>query len=156
MHGIFLEPLSRVLVLLHALFAMALIGSSTHHVIVALGYVRGRARPRLGRIYALVSAAAYSLTFLVGALAYPTFRYRVRGLYLDHYAVWASKLWEIKETFATIGLSLAVAVLILSRVMDPKADGSLTRTYLVMVSATAAIVWFNVVSGLLVTLVKGV
>jgi hypothetical protein len=154
--GTFLQDWARGLVLLHASAAILLIGASTHHVLVAVGYLRGRFRLRLGRIYALVSALSYGFVVLLGALAYPTYRYHVRELHLDRYAVWASKLFDIKEDLASLGLPLIVAAFVLSRVIDPERDRSLCLGYAVIVCALGLIVWFNVLAGLLITLVKGI
>ena len=156
MTKIFLEPWARVLILFHALTAIVLIGSSTHHLLVAIGYLRGRYRPRLGRIYAATSALTYALTFALGAMAYPAYRYHVRGLFLDRHAFWASNLFDIKENLAAVGLPLSLGAFLLSRVLDPKSDRPLLAGYTVMVLGTAVSVWFNVVSGLLITVVKGV
>ena len=156
MAGTFLEPYARLLVLLHAAAAIVLVGASTHHLLVALGCAGGERRERLGRIYALVCAGAYAVTFGLGALAYPTYRYHVRGLYLDRHAVWASNLFDMKENFAAIGLPLVVGALVLSRVMDPAVDHALRRGYLVLVGLVAFIVWFNVVAGLLITMARSV
>jgi hypothetical protein len=155
MAGTFLEPYARLLVLLHAAAAIVLIGSSTHHLIIALASGRGRYRVRLARLYALVGACAYGVTFALGALAYPTYRYHVRGLYLDRNAEWASNLFDIKENFAAIGLPLVVGALVMSRVVDAREDHALRRGYVVMVALVAFVVWFSVVSGLVITLVKG-
>ena len=156
MNQTFLEPWARLLVVLHAAAAVVLIGSATHHAIITYGYLRGEARVRLGRIYAAVACVAYAATFALGASAYPTYRYYVRGLYFDRYAVWASNLFDIKENFAALGLPLALGALLLSRVLEPKEDRPLLPGYAVMVFGTAAIVWFNVVSGLLISLTRGV
>src|SRR4051812_10836773 len=99
---------AKLLVLLHAAAALVLIGASTHHSIITVGYLRGVYKVRLGRIYAATIAIAYGITMLLGGLAYPTFRYHVRGLYLDRHAVWASNLFDIKESFAAIGLPLVL------------------------------------------------
>ena len=150
------EQYAKLLVLLHAASAIVLVGSSTHHSLVALGYLRGRYKVRLGRIYATIVALAYGTTFLIGSLAYPTYRYFVRGLYLDRHAIWASNLFDIKENFATIGLPLAVGAFVLSRVMDPKEDRPMLPGYCLLVFGMTAIVWFNVIAGLLITMAKGV
>jgi hypothetical protein len=152
----FLESSARLLVVLHAAGAIVLIGASTHHSLITLGYLRGRHKRRLGRIYAATVAGAYAVTFVLGALAYPAFRYHVRGLYLDRHAPWASNLFDIKENFAALGLPLVLGALVLSRVMDPKVDRGMLVGYAVMVFLSTAIVWFSVFSGLLITLVKGV
>jgi hypothetical protein len=152
----FLAEHARLLVLLHAAASMVLIGSITHHALVTLGYLRGRYKLRLGRIYAATVAVTYALTFLFGSLAYPTFRYQVRGLYLDRHEPWASNLFDIKENFAALGLPLVVGIFLLSRVMQPKEDRGLLIGYAALSFLAAAIVWFNVISGLLITMTKGV
>ena len=147
---------ARLLVVLHAAAAMVLIGSTTHHAIIAINYARGRAQVRLGRIYAVTLSITYAVTFVIGLLAYPAFRYHVRALYLDRYETWAANLFDTKENFAALGLPIVLAILILSRVIDPKQDRSLVIAYLAFSLLAAAIVWFSVFSGLAVTLAKGV
>lgn len=147
---------ARLLVLLHGMAAIVLVGASTHHALIAFGYLRGRYKVRLGRIYAATIAVTYAITFVLGLLAYPTFRYHVRALYFDRYEVWASNLFDTKENFAALGLPLVIAAFIMSRVMDPKEDVALARGYAAFVILAAAIVWFNVISGLVITMVRGV
>ena len=156
MAGTFLEPWARLLVLLHAAASVVLVGACTHHFLIALGYLRGTYKVKLGRIYAAIIVIAYPITMLLGALAYPTYRYHVRALYFDRHAVWASNLFDIKENFASIGLPLVVGAFLLSRVMIPKQDRSLLLGYFIAVALVTAIVWFNVVSGILITLERGV
>lgn len=147
---------AKLLVVLHTAAAIVLAGAVTHHALIAIGYLRGRYKIRLGRIYAATVAVTYSVTFTFGLLAYPTFRYHVRALYFDRYEPWASNLFDIKENFAALGLPFVVMAFVLSRVINPKEDRALVGTYVVAVVLTAAIVWFNVISGLLVTMTKGV
>lgn len=156
MAGTFLESWARFLVLLHAAASVVLVGACTHHFLVALGYLRGTYKVKLGRIYAAIIAIAYPVTMLLGALAYPTYRYHVRALYFDRHAVWASNLFDIKENLASIGLPLVFGAFVLSRVMVPKQDRSLLLGYFVAVALVAAIVWFNVISGFLITMERGV
>jgi type IV secretory pathway TrbD component len=153
---IVLDGAARPLVVLHALASIVLIGASTHHAIIAVGYLRGRYKLRLGRIYAATVAIAYGITFLLGLGAYPTFRYHVRGLYLDRYAPWASNLFDTKENFAALGIPLVVAAYVLSRVMKPDEDRALARGYAAIVVLAAAIVWFAVISGIAITITRGV
>jgi len=154
-HTLFFS-VAKLLVLLHAAAAIVLVGSSTHHTLVTVGYLRRVYKTRLGRIYAAVVAVAYAATFFLGSIAYPTYRYYVRGLYLDRHAVWASNLFDMKENFASLGLPLVLGAWLMSRVMDPKEDRSLLGGYAVMVFGSTLIVWFNVISGLLITMTKGV
>ena len=147
---------ARLLVLLHAMAAIVLVGASTHHAVIAVGYLRGRFKVRLGRIYAATVAVAYGLTFALGLLAYPSFRYHVRALYLDRYEVWASNLFDTKENFAALGLPLVVCVFVMSRAMKPDEDRGLARAYAAFVLLAAAIVWFDVIAGLAITMTRGV
>jgi uncharacterized membrane protein len=156
MSNIVWEDHARLLLLLHAAGAIVLVGASTHHFLIALGYLRGRFKVRLGRIYAMTVAIAYGITFLIGALVYPAFRYLVRGLYLDRYDVWASSLFEMKENLAVLGLAMSIGALVLSRAMDPSLDRHTRLGYAAFVFTQTAIVWFNVVSGLLITMAKSV
>jgi len=133
-----------------------LIGASTHNAIIAIGYLRGKPKPRLGRIYAATIAVTYVITFVFGLLAYPTFRYHTRALYLDRYERWAANLFDMKENFAALGIPFVIAMFVLSRVMNPKEDRRLIGPYASFALLTAAIVWFSVISGLLLVMVKGV
>ncbi len=156
MEPIFLHSLARPLVLLHAVSAMVLVGASTHATVVTVGTMRGRSRERLARLYASVVAIAYLTTMLLGALAYPTYRYRVRGLYFDRYAAWASCLFDIKENFATLGLPLVLGALFLRRSISLESERHLLGVYAFLVVTSTAIIWFDVLSGLLVTLERAV
>ncbi len=156
MPEIFLDGAARLLVLLHAAAAIVLVGATTHHAIIAIGYLRGKPKLRLGRIYAATIAITYAITFAFGLLAYPTFRYHTRALYLDRYERWAANLFDMKENFAALGIPLVLAMLVLSRSMDPKEDRRLVGPYTGFALLTAAIVWFAVISGLLITMTRGV
>jgi hypothetical protein len=156
MPDIAFDGIARLLVVLHAAAAIVLVGSATHHALVAIGYLRGRHKLRLGKIYAATVAVTYLITFVFGLLAYPTFRYHVRGLYFDRYERWASNLFDIKENFAALGLPAVVAILVMSRVMNPKEDNALVGPYVALSLLVAAIVWFDVITGLLITMTKGV
>jgi len=151
-----LEAWARVLVLFHAAAAIVLIGSATHHMIIAWGYLRQHMKLRLGRIYAQTLAIAYVITFFFGALAYPTYRYYVRGLFLDRHEQWASVLFDIKEDLAALGLPLVMALVIFCRGIDHHTPRPVILSYCAFATCVCAIVWFNLFSGLLITLVKGV
>jgi hypothetical protein len=153
---IFLDSAAPLLVLLHALAAIVLVGSTTHHALIARAYLKGDYKVRLGRIYAATLTVTYLITFAIGLAAYPSYRYHVRGLYLDRYERWASNLFDMKENFAALGLPIVIAIFVLSRVMRPKDDTQLLGPYAVFSFLLMAIVWFAVISGLLITMVKGV
>lgn len=81
---LFLEEWARPLLLVHGVAAAVLVGASTHHLIWCRHYLRGRfQRARQERRFALVSACAFVVTFVLGNLLYPTYKVRVRAEYLD-------------------------------------------------------------------------
>ncbi len=147
---------AKPLVLLHAALSIVLVGATTHHSVATYAYARGRRGPALSKVHAATVGVVYLLTVAVGALAYPTYRYYVRALYLDRYEPWASNLFDIKENLATIGLPLAVAAWWLSRSLGTDEGRHMRFGYCVMVALVTAIVWADVVAGLLVTIVRGV
>jgi hypothetical protein len=156
MPSLFLASIARALVVFHAAAAIVLVGSTTHHALVSRGYLHGVFKVRLGKIYAATVAVTWLVTFVLGLLAYPTFRYAARALYLERYEPWAANLFDIKEHLAAIGIPLALGLFALSRVIEPKTDRAVTRGYVAMAWLAAAIVWFNVIAGLVITMVKGV
>jgi hypothetical protein len=155
-HSLFLESSARWLVLAHAMAAMVAVGAGTHQLVVAVGHWRGRPRIRLARVYAPVVAVAYFATMALGALAYPVYRYRVRGLFLDRWAVWASNLFDIKENAAALALPFVVAAWVLGRKLDGETPREAVAAYAIAAAVAAAVVWFAVISGLLITLERGV
>ncbi len=156
MPDIAFDGAAKLLLLLHVCAAIVLVGATTHHAIIAWGYARGTHKQRLGRIYAATIAVTYVITFGFGLLVYPTFRYHTRALYLDRYERWASNLFDMKENFAALGLPLVVGMLLLSRAMSSKDDRHLVGGYVAMAWLTAFIVWFDVISGFVITNVRGV
>ena len=173
MPTVFLGSVGPLLIVLHALLALALGGSSVHQAVIATQALRGRALPgRLARLYSLIALCAYVATLLSGALVYPRYRYFVRGLYLDRYAPWASNLFVFKENLATLGLPLAIGAFMVARELAPArlpggpptlskgqpADlpGAGARLlYGLFALGTSLISVFNIIAGLLCTSVRG-
>ena len=133
------QSCATLLIIAHAAAAIVLIGASTHNAIVALQLLRGRYNARLGRIYGTVVAISYGVTFALGAITYPAFRVLVRGGYLDEHA-----------------LAIACAVFVMSRVVTSKNDRCFVIATIAFAVAIAAIVWFNLFSGLWITMVRSV
>jgi len=140
----------RVLLLLHALTAVVATGSVGH--IAALGLMRltGRevAHSRL-KLHALLSLAGLTATSVLGLVTYPHYRIFVRGLVLDRDLPWASTLFELKENFAAFTLPLVLVVWALER------DREAPRASAGFAVLSGALIVFVLVSGLLVTMVRG-
>lgn len=148
--GIFLEGWARPLVVLHGLLGLAAFGASTHLAIAVVQRARGRPFGGKVGLYAWLVPTLYVGCFCVGLLAYPNYRYQVRGLYLDRYEPWASNLFDMKENVAALGLS---ACLVLFALRRGPAQGP---TLLWATVAVWTILCFASLSGMFVTLAKGV
>jgi hypothetical protein len=100
---LFLESFARPLLIVHAIFAAVLVGSTTHHLLWSRHYLRGRFHTYNGeRTFAWVQASAFLATFLVGNLLYPTYKVRVRAEYLDNpMAVAAESKLRLEQRQAT-------------------------------------------------------
>ena len=147
----------RLLFVLHGATSVVLIGAATHHALQMRHYLRGRfERAALERTYARVVAVAYVLTFALGAALYPTYRVHVRGLYLDRYAPGFAELFDVKETYASLTLVIAVALGALAGTRWQAEAPGLARVYAVMSFIVCAVVWFNAIAGMLVASVRGV
>ncbi len=154
-HVIFLAEVGKRLVVLHALAAMVLLGAVSHQVVVAARALRGKLNPRLVRVYGAIGVIAGAITVALGAVTYPSYRYYVRGLYLDHCAVAASKLFDIKEDLAVLALLLAGVVWLVGRELERRSPRAHLQLYSGAALALACLVWFNALSGFLITLTRG-
>jgi amino acid transporter len=155
--GIFLHGARRFLLVLHAGGSIVLIGAATHHALQMRHYLRGRfGAERLEKTYAKVVSAAYLVTYAIGALLYPSYRVHVRGYYLDRHAPAYAGLFDVKETYASLTLVVAIALGALAFTLRPAETPALVRVYAVMSFIVCAVVWLNVIAGLLVVSVRGV
>ncbi len=105
----FLYAFRKLLLVLHFAGAVVLAGSSTHLALQMPALLRGASRVRLERVYGRVVAASFALTYALGALLYPTYRYHVRALFLDRHHPMVANVFDVKENLATIALPLALA-----------------------------------------------
>jgi hypothetical protein len=155
--GVFLYAARRLLLLLHAGGSVVLIGAATHHALQMRHYLRGRfGAARLEKTYAKVVAAAYVITFVIGALVYPTYRVHVRGYYLDRHAPFYAGLFDVKEVYASLALIVAVALGALAFTLRPSEERRLVPVYAAMSFIVCAVVWLNVISGILIVSVRGI
>jgi len=121
--SIFLEPIAKPLLILHAALAVALLGSVVHLGWESVYYLLGRPRsPRLAVIHSRVGFVLYASQFLLGILIYPTYRVRVRHDVFDVRMPWASNLFDTKEMFAAFGLAAFAALFVLSFVVRPREE----------------------------------
>lgn len=152
----FLYGARKLLLVLHLAGAIVLIGSSTHLALRMPAMVRGKGRPALERTYGRVVTASYVVTYLLGALLYPTYRYHVRALYLDRHHPMIANLFDVKENLATIALPLALCLGALGGALADEADRRLRPVYATMAAFVALVVWFDVASGALIASYRAV
>ena len=151
------EAYARPLMLMHTLAAFMLLGAATHHGLMVRAIAwNPRFNASLSRVYASVSVVAYLTTTALGAVVYPAYRYYVRGLYLDRHALWASRLFDIKEDLAVLGALSVVGIFILSRSVSMKSERRHLVVYSGLVWTVAIIVWVDTVSGLLISMARSV
>jgi hypothetical protein len=155
--GVFLYGARRLLLVLHAGASIVLIGASTHHALQMRHYLRGRfGREKLEKLYAKVVSVAYVVTFVLGALLYPSYRVHVRGYFLDRHAPAYADLFDVKETYASLALVIAIGLGLLALTLRPAETPALVRVYAVMSFVVCAVVWLDVIAGILVVSVRGV
>ena len=155
--AVFLYAARRLLLLLHAGASVVLIGAASHHALLMREYLRGQfGRQKVERTYAMVVSAAYLATFAFGALLYPSYRVHVRGYFLDRYAPGYAGLFDVKEVYASLTLMLALALGAIAYRLRPTESPVFIRIYATMSFIVCAVVWFNVIAGILVTSVRGV
>jgi hypothetical protein len=144
------ESIAPLLVLVHGLAAIVTSGSIGHLGVLGAQRLRGKdvSPTRLG-LHARLALLGFVVSFGLGLLAYPHYRYAVRGLVLDRDAPWASNLFDVKENVAAFTLPLLVVVSALER----EAQTPRWSALFAVVAALAGV--FVIVAGLLVTLVHG-
>lgn len=154
--GVWLEEAATALLVVHALLGVALLGATTHDAILVVGYLRGRfGRVALEKIYVRIQVVAYVATFVLGAVLYPAYRIYVRAEVFEPHVPWAVNLFDIEENLAALGLPLVIGYAWLSRVLDPRRDSTWRPLYAALGLSLAAIVWFNVVAGLVLVAERG-
>lgn len=146
------SQLARPLLFLHLLGAVALLAVTSHAMWAALSAALGRVRPRLLKVHAGLIGALLPLSFTLGLLMYPHYRYAVRSLYLDEHAPWASNLFDLKENLAAFALPLALAMWGVGRRASVAAE--LRPLYAVLSVCCWALVVLAAVMGFVVTHVK--
>ncbi|MCA9669986.1 MAG: hypothetical protein KC503_30530 [Myxococcales bacterium] len=146
--AVFLAGASKLVLVLHALCAIALVGSVTHNAVLAVMHMRRRyTRLALARTYVRIIAVLFPLTLLVGALAYPSYRVHVRP-WLDANVSLMSALFEVKEHWIGLGFGALIAYVPLALRVDPRKPGSEVRLVQLLALAIAAAVWMALLSGL--------
>lgn len=155
---IFLENLSKLLLFLHLISTIVLIGSiSLNLIIILAGYWRGKFfKKNLEKLCVKTSFWTYAIVCIFGALAYPTFRVRIRYEYFDKTLPWATGLFEVKEHWSTIGFTLFMAYYFLREKFDPEIEKENLFFYTLMCCILFIIIWYSASIGYYLTTLKGI
>jgi hypothetical protein len=148
---------AKVLLILHAAAAIALVGATVHYGILAVSYLRGRYyRIDLHRTYLKIICYLYPLTFALGLILYPRFRVHVRADYMDKEAPYGTLFFEIKEHWLAVGLAILIALLALSRNIQISKPTAVTHLYNMLGIVLTVVVLFAVFTGLVLVSVRSV
>jgi hypothetical protein len=145
-----------VLLIVHGLFAVALLGAITHQAAAVLlpasrpaGSFVGRFRAVPGPSYVNAIVVLYLVTAVLGGVLYTEYRIGVRTV-VEQLGMWpAHGAFELKEHFAAVGLGLLPAYWYCWRVpSEPRTRAALT-------AFLAVIVWWNFLVGHVLNNIRG-
>lgn len=147
--------MTRALLVMHALSAMALGGATTHLAILTIQQLRGRSPVgRLTRIYSVTAAALLVATVVLGLIIYPAYKVEVVAPYFWDHARWAAALFDVKEALGLFAIPLAGGLFVMGRKMDP--DRPAHRVFAACALLLFAITAFCLIAGLVIVAEKGV
>ena len=153
---IFLERFYSVLLLAHLFVTIVLVGSMTHGLLIVINYLRGKfGRQKLEWLYVRVSLWSYVIVYVIGALIYPAYRIHIRHKYFDPQLGWATGLFEVKEHWGAVGLAMFFVYYFLRKNFRPSEEKDKLFLYVSLCLLLNIIVWYKVVVGCYLTLLKG-
>jgi hypothetical protein len=149
--------MSTFLVILHGLFAVALLGSITHQAVSVVWPARSKAgfvpayRSVAAPIYTNANIVLFLVVAFLGGYIYPIYRVWVRT-YLENARLFpAVGSFEIKEQFISIGLGLLPLYWLVWNRTEPAAKSARTAVTLML----CFIVWFGFIVGHILNNIRG-
>jgi hypothetical protein len=109
------------LLIVHGLLAVLLLGAITHQALAVLwpssrgGGFFDRVRGVSGLTYTQAVIALFVVTFIIGAVIYPSYRLNVRPYLSDYRLFAAAGAFEVKEHIAAMALALLPLYFVLWR-----------------------------------------
>lgn len=153
------ESFAKVLLVLHAVFAIVLVGSAGHLGWECFHYLRGRTRNVwLGTVHARLGFVLYALVFALGLSAYPTYRVRVRHDVFDRSMPWATNLFDTKEMFGAFGMAAFLALFVMSFAVRPReeSDRAMVLPFALLGLLVSFVVGFDTVVGILLVTFRSI
>jgi hypothetical protein len=150
--------MTTVLLIAHALVAVALIGGITHQAFAACWPARRREgfftsfRAVAGARYTNANIVLYLAAAILGALVYPAYRLSVRT-YLENARLWPyNGSFEVKEQFVAVGLGmLPLFWWVWREPLDPAKAGARAAVTAIL----CFIVWYSFVVGHVLNNIRG-
>jgi hypothetical protein len=150
--------MTTVLLIVHALVAVALIGGITHQAFAACWPARRKEgfftsfRAVAGARYTNANIALYLAAAILGALVYPAYRLSVRT-YLESARLWPyNGSFEVKEQFVAVGLGmLPLFWWVWREPLDPARAGARAAVTAIL----CFIVWYSFVVGHVLNNIRG-
>lgn len=153
---VFLEDYYNLLVVAHLFVTFVLVGAMTHNLLIVLKYVRGRfGKKKLEQYYLKIALWAYIVVYALGGLAYPAFKINTRERLFDAQMPWATGLFEVKEHWGALGLAFLVVYYLLRKSFEPDEEKDKLSFYVPLCLLLNVILWYKVVVGCYLALLKG-
>jgi hypothetical protein len=154
---VFLENFYELLLLVHLFATFILIGSMSHNLLYVAKYAQGKfGRQKQEFRYLKWAFWSYIFVYVIGAIIYPAFRVHIRGATFDPLLPWATGLFEVKEHWGAIGLAIFVVYYFLRKNFNPQEEKEkLFYIYMPLCLILNVILWYKVVVGCYLTLLKG-
>ena len=148
-----------VLLIVHGLFAVALLGAITHQTIGVWSPARNKAESFVGRMrsvsagsYVNAIIVLYLLTALLGGIIYPAYRLNVR-IVLEQMQLWKQNgAFELKEHLVALGLGLLPAYWYFWRQPLAQEHG---RARAAVTMILAFVVWWSFIVGHVLNNIRG-
>jgi hypothetical protein len=154
---VFLETLTKPLLIIHALLAIALVGATTHNGLLAIQHLRGNLKKiKLRQTYTEVVFWLFLVTYVFGLLIYPAFRVYVRAHYLDEHVPLATGFFEVKEHWLGVAMGALCFSFAFNRWGDIRSRSPLTILFDGIGVMLMLAIWLSTVTGLVLVSLKGV
>jgi len=152
---VFLENCYVFLLVVHLLATFVLIGSMSHNLLGVVAYCRGRfERQALEKRNARVFFGSYVVVYVIGCVIYPAYRVYIRQ-YFDPQLPWATGLFEVKEHWGALATAMVLVYYLLRKQFQPSEDRSKLALYVPLCFLLNFIVWYKVIVGIWLTILKG-
>lgn len=151
--------MTSVLLIIHGLFAVALLGTITHQAVSVCWHNNGSSKSFIGHYrgtnsmtYTNAVIVLFLITAILGSILYPVYRINIRTILQTYGMHIPEGSFEVKENFIAIGLAILPAYWYFWR--RPVSE-SVGRTRLALTVILAGIVWLAFLVGHVLNNIRG-